>query len=112
LKKLEKFENKELYLKKDVTLSDVASKVDTNPKYLSKTVNKYKDKSFSNYIKDLRMHYVIDRLKNDKKFRLYTIEAIAKEIGYNQSTTFSKSFKLKTGLYPSYFIKQLNQISD
>ncbi len=108
LQKLKKFEDKELYLQKNSTLADVASKLNTNPTYLSKTVNKHKGKSFSNYIKELRVQYVIDRLKSDKKFRLYTIEAIAKEVGYIRAEPFSKSFKSKTGLYPSYFIKQLN----
>ena len=37
-----------------------------------------------------------------------TIEAIATEIGYKSTEPFSKAFKSKTGLYPSYFIKQLN----
>lgn len=108
LEKLKVFEAKELYLKKNTSLSDVASKLKTNPKYLSKTVNKFKEKTFSNYIRDLRIQYVIHRLKNDTKFRSYTIEAIATEIGYKSTEPFSKAFKSKTGLYPSYFIKQLN----
>ncbi|MGH1387721.1 helix-turn-helix domain-containing protein [Kordia sp.] len=108
LEKLKAFEAKELYLKKNTSLSDVASKLKTNPKYLSKTVNKFKEKTFSNYIRDLRIQYVIHRLKNDTKFRSYTIEAIATEIGYKSTEPFSKAFKSKTGLYPSYFIKQLN----
>ena len=108
LEKLSVFETKEMYLKKDSSLNQVASKLKTNPKYLSKTINTYKKKTFSNYIRDLRMEYVIGRLKSDKKFRAYTIQAIAKEIGYKSTEPFSKAFKAKTGLYPSYFIKQLN----
>ena len=107
LEKLSVFETKEMYLKKDSSLNQVASKLKTNPKYLSKTINTYKKKTFSNYIRDLRMEYVIGRLKSDKKFRAYTIQAIAKEIGYKSTEPFSKAFKTKTGLYPSYFIKQL-----
>ncbi|WP_298514007.1 AraC family transcriptional regulator [uncultured Kordia sp.] len=108
LEKLKAFEIKEMYLKKDSSLNHVASKLKTNPKYLSKTINTFKNKTFSNYIRDLRIEYVIHRLKNDKKFRAYTIQAIAKEIGYKSTEPFSKAFKAKTGLYPSYFIKQLN----
>lgn len=110
LEKLKVFEAKELYLKKDTSLVYVASKLKTNPKYLSKTVNKFKEKTFSNYIRDLRIKHVIHRLKNNKKFRSYTIEAIATEIGYKSTEPFSKAFKSKTGLYPSYFIKQLDNI--
>jgi AraC-like DNA-binding protein len=107
LEKLKTFEAKEQYLKKNTTLAEVASKLKTNPKYLSKTVNKHKKKSFSNYIRDLRIQYVLHRLKHDKTFQSYTVQAIASEIGYKSSEAFSKAFKTETGLYPSYFIKQL-----
>lgn len=109
LKKLDKFEEKKLFLNEKSTLKDVADSIKTNTSYLSKTVNAHKKKSFSNYITDLRVDYAIKRIKEDKKFRSYTIEAIAKEIGFKRSESFSKAFKQKTGLYPSYFIKELKK---
>ncbi|WP_298514004.1 helix-turn-helix domain-containing protein [uncultured Kordia sp.] len=108
LKKLENFETKELYLSKNSSLNEVAKKLKTNTSYLSKLVNAHKGKSFSAYITDLRINYAIRRLKEDKKFRSYTIDSIAREIGFNRSESFSKAFKNKTGLYPSYYIKNLD----
>ena len=35
--------------------------------------------------------------------------AIAQEVGFNNSESFSKAFYKKTGIYPSYFIKQLEK---
>ena len=107
LKKLERFEAKELYLSKNSSLNDVAKKLKTNTSYLSKLVNAHKGKSFTAYITDLRVNYAIRRLKEDKKFRSYTIDSIAREIGFNRSESFSKAFKNRTGLYPSYYIKRL-----
>lgn len=108
LKKLQKFEAKESYLSKHSSLNEVAKKLKTNTSYLSKLVNTHKGKSFTAYITDLRVNYAIKRLKNDKKFRSYTIDSIAQEIGFNRSESFSRAFKNKTGLYPSYFIKNLD----
>ena len=108
LKKLEKFEVKEQFLSRNCSLNEVAKKLRTNTSYLSKLVNSHKGKSFSAYITDLRINYAIRRLKEDKKFRSYTIDSIAQEIGFNRSESFSRAFKNKTGLYPSYFIKNLD----
>lgn len=75
---------------------------------MSKLVNAHKGKSFTAYITDLRVNYAIRRLKEDKKFRSYTIDSIARDIGFNRSESFSRAFKNKTGLYPSYYIKRLD----
>ncbi len=114
LNKLEEFEEKELFLSKDSTLVEVAKKIQTNTTYLSKVINTHKEKSFTSYITDLRVDYAIERLSHDRKFRSFTIGAIAQEIGFKRSESFSKAFKVKTGLYPSYFIKELEKqlISD
>ncbi|WP_162820123.1 helix-turn-helix domain-containing protein [Kordia sp. SMS9] len=109
LKNLEEFEEKELFLSQDSTLVEVAKKIQTNTTYLSKVINTHKEKSFTAYITDLRVEYAIERLSIDRKFRSFTIGAIAQEIGFKRSESFSKAFKLKTGLYPSYFIKELEK---
>ena len=100
---------KELFISKESTLIEVAKKIQTNTTYLSKVINTHKKKSFTSYITDLRVDYAIERLSHDRKFRSFTIGAIAQEIGFKRSESFSKAFKVKTGLYPSYFIKQLEK---
>ncbi len=114
LKKLAEFEHKEKFLSNESTLVEVAKKIQTNTTYLSKVINTHKEKSFTAYITDLRVDYAIERLSHDRKFRSFTIGAIAQEIGFKRSESFSKAFKVKTGLYPSYFIKELEkqQIKD
>ncbi|WP_109097196.1 helix-turn-helix domain-containing protein [Aquimarina sp. AU58] len=109
LEGLQKFEDKQGYVSPNITTGELAKKLQTNSKYLSKIINTYKQKSFSVYINELRIEYVIEKLKNESKFRLYTIKAISREIGFNTTEAFSKSFYKKTGIYPSYFIKQLEK---
>ncbi len=109
LEKLEDFTKKEKYLSNDLTIQSLSKSFGTNPRYLSKVINYYKKKNFSNYVNDLRVEYAVKKMKEDKKFRNYTINAIALEIGFNSTQSFSNAFHKKYGIYPSYFIKQLEK---
>ncbi len=106
---LSKFIEKQEYLSQKINLHSLAKKLQTNPKYLSKTINFYEQKSFTSYINDLRIGYVIDKLKIDRRLQSYAISAIASEIGFNNQQSFSQAFHKKTGIHPSYFIKQLQK---
>lgn len=109
IKKLNAFEKEKGYLKVNLKLSDLSKTFDTNNSYLSKTINHFKGKNFSQYINDLRISYAITKLKEDKKFRKYTIKAISEDVGFNNSESFAKAFYNNTGLQPSYFIKKLDE---
>ncbi|RKN13156.1 AraC family transcriptional regulator, partial [Aquimarina sp. AD1] len=58
---------------------------------------------------ELRIDFVVEKLKSDSKFRKYTIKAIANDIGFNTTDAFSRSFHKKTGIFPSFFLKQLEK---
>ncbi len=107
LEKLKVFEKEEGYLNNQLTLNEVAKKLETNTNYLSKVINLYLGQSFTKYLTELRLDYAMNRLKNDSKLRSYTIKSIAQESGFNSPEPFAKAFKKKAGIYPSYFIKQL-----
>ncbi len=110
INKLDKFEKSDKFIEKNITSSLLAKKFNTNIRYLSKIINTYKKKSVVTYLNDLRIEYTIQKLKNEKRFRKFTIHAIANEVGFNTSEAFSKAFHKKTGIYPSYFIKQLDKL--
>ncbi|WP_299245302.1 AraC family transcriptional regulator [uncultured Aquimarina sp.] len=109
IKGLEKLEAQEYFLKSDCNLRAMAKKLKTNATYLSQTINIHKEKNYNEYINDLRIEYVIKRLKDDKKFRSFSIQSIASEIGYKSSYSLVKHFKAKTGINPSYYIKSLDK---
>jgi len=112
LRGLERLEDQEYFLNIDCNLRSIAKKVRTNTTYLSKIINNHKKKNFNDYINDLRINYVLKRLKNDKKFRLFSIKSIASEIGYKSDYSFAKHFKAKTGLNPSYYIREINSLEE
>ncbi len=109
LSKLDSFEKKNKFLDCDITVNSLAKTFNSNSTYLSKVINFYKDTSFTNYLNSLRINYVINELKINKTLRSYTIKAISKEVGFSNSESFSKAFMKKTGLKPSYYIRQLNK---
>ncbi|AZB01401.1 helix-turn-helix domain-containing protein [Chryseobacterium joostei] len=109
LEALKKFENKEQYLTKGITLGKLAKNINTNTSYLSEVINVYKEKNFTSYINDLRIDYTLNRLVHDKKFRSYKLPAISEEIGYNSVQAFYMAFKKKTGTTPSIYIKEIEK---
>ncbi|WP_166921611.1 helix-turn-helix domain-containing protein [Flavobacterium poyangense] len=112
LDKLIKLEEKRLFLRQDFTLHNVAKRLKTNTAYLSKIVNSELDKNFSSYVNELRINYIIIELKNNTKLRSYSINAISEEIGYKSPESFTKYFKIATGISPSIYIKKINQMNE
>ena len=110
LKELKNFEKNKDYLNSNITIQNLAQKLNTNSKYLSIVINAKKQKSFTQYVNDLRIDNMVNELKINKSIRKYTITAIAEEAGFNTAESFSKAFYKRTGLKPSYFIKELQEL--
>lgn len=107
LKELDKFETKEFYLKKGITLGSLAKNLKTNTAYLSEIINTHKGKNFAAYLNELRINYALNKLVIDKRFRSYKLSVIAEELGYNNEQAFSLAFKKKTGTTLSIYIKEI-----
>ncbi|WP_156894550.1 helix-turn-helix domain-containing protein [Maribacter sp. 1_2014MBL_MicDiv] len=97
------------FLKQKTTLYNTAKKLKTNTSYLSTVINNNMGTTFSAFVNDIRMDYIINELKPNKQLRSYSVKAIAEEIGYKSADSFSKYFKQSTGLSPSSYIKKLNK---
>ncbi len=107
LQKLKKFEENEEYLKHKITTISLAKKFNTNSKYLSKVVNNYKQKSFTEYVNELRINYIINRLQYDKSFRNYKLKAIVNTVGFNSTDAFSKAFYKKEKVKFSEYLRKV-----
>jgi len=112
LRKLEAFEASDKFLKQNISLNLMASQFKTNATYLSQIINKSKAQNFNNYINSLRIHYITNKLYNEKKYREYKISYLAEECGYASSQVFVIAFKNEHGVTPSYFIKHLKNEND
>lgn len=109
LKRLEIFEQKQEFLNKDIDQKFLATKFKTNTTYLSKVINTYKETNFNGYLNRLRIHYIIDLLKKETKYRNYTIEALSETAGFTSPRQFSDVFLSETGLRPTYFLEQIRK---
>ena len=105
---LSTFEKGKAFLDQNFTIQDLAKEINTNATYLSKVVNHYKKVSFTHYINNLRIEYTIEELKKNDIFRKYTLKAIANDVGFKKSESFSSAFVKYAGIKPAYFLKQLN----
>lgn len=112
LNNLDLLESKKLFLSNNFKLTSMAKQLNTNTAYLSNILNEHKGISFSEYINDLRISYVLKELEQNQVFRKYTIQTISEEIGYKSSTTFIKAFRDRTKMTPSKYIKELNNLGN
>ncbi len=111
LKKLDEFEKADRYLNQGITIQSLANEMQTNSKYLSRVINHYKKKKFTSYINELRITYAVKELKENDTLRKFTIKAIANEMGFVSTETFTNAFYKQVSIKPSYFIKQLEKNS-
>ena len=107
--KLALFEKEKGFITKGITLADLASYCGTNTSYLSKIINSEKGKSFSQYINDLRLEYVIMLWKSNPKTRYLSIQQIAGKAGFTTAQNFSKNFQERYKIRPTYFLRKLNE---
>ncbi|WP_430412722.1 helix-turn-helix domain-containing protein [Kordia sp.] len=111
LSNLNSFEENKRYLDKGLSINELAKIVETNSKYLSIIINFHKQKTFSNYINDLRIDYIIKKIKQNKKYQKYNMVGLAEECGFSNRRSFSIAFNKRTKLSLKYFINELRKES-
>ncbi|REC48856.1 tetratricopeptide repeat protein [Chryseobacterium pennipullorum] len=108
---LQAFENNLHFNDKNVSRYNLAYALNINTKYLSAVIKKHKNFNFNQYINHLRINYIVDRLKNEPKYRKYKINHLAEITGYSSHSAFSLEFKKVVGIHPSAFIKTLDDVT-
>ncbi|NGX85320.1 helix-turn-helix domain-containing protein [Aequorivita sp. KMM 9714] len=106
LSKLDEFEKKKKFLNNNMALNLMASQLQTNNKYLRYILKKHRNTDFNNYINELRISYITNKLKTDPKYLQYKISYLAKESGFSSHSKFTKTFKRINNYSPSEFIQK------
>ncbi len=112
LKGLDEFEKSDLFLDSELSLSSLATRLNTNTRYLSQVIKDHRKTDFNSYINELRVNYIVDKLKNDPGWKDYKISALASIAGFSSHSQFAAVFKTFVGLSPSVFIKYLDKRQD
>lgn len=86
---------------KDISLTEIATRLDLNPSYFSRLFKKSVGVNFSDHLMSLRMTKAAAMLKNSSS----PIDVIARSVGYHHVPLFYNTFKKHTGLTPSEYRK-------
>ena len=79
---------------------------------MSKYINEILNTSFNQLINEYRILDFIERVKVDKEGRkTFTLDHLASLSGFSSKSTFIRAFKKQTGLAPSVFLKNLEEIN-
>lgn len=105
---MELINNEKIYLNNQLTIEDVAKKLNTNRTYLSQIINEKFDVNFNNFINKYRVKEAQQMLLKDSN-KAFTIESIANSAGFHSKSSFNTAFKKFTGLTPSDFVRIKNQ---
>jgi len=110
LEALDKWETNLGYLDQKTSQNSLASDLNTNTTYLSKIINTYQGQTFSNYIKDLRVTYAINHLKeNPHIIDTHSTIQIAEMFGFSSLDVFARAIKSKIGVTPAVYFRKLKK---
>jgi len=96
-----------LFTEPELTLSDLANRLEIHPNYLSQVINEMEGMNFYDYINGLRIEE-FKRLVTIPENQRFTLLALAYECGFNSKSAFNRFFKKATDLSPSEYVKNLN----
>ena len=109
LMKIEEFEKTELFTDEKFTMAKYALALESNAKYINYVLQKYKENTFSDYLNELRVKYIVNKLVEHPEYLNYKIGYLAKVSGFNSHSRFTYIFKKVLNISPSEFISQLNR---
>lgn len=99
-------QTEQLYLDPNITLSELAKKLKTNPSILSKVINSGFQQNFNDFINVQRVKDVQEKMQQEE-YAHYTLMSIAFDSGFNSKSTFNRAFKKFAGMSPREFQESL-----
>ncbi|MEG1572882.1 MAG: helix-turn-helix domain-containing protein [Bacteroidales bacterium] len=102
----ELMEKKQCFRDQDICLQDLAEELSISRNQLSYALNHHLNTSFYDYINELRVKDVKQRMQNPK-YAHYSILAIALDSGFKSKTVFYRFFKQVEGITPSEYRSSL-----
>lgn len=104
---LVEYMKKRPYHKLNLNIEDIAEALNTNTRYVSQVINETFEMNFFNFVNKFRIDEAKEILQSKDSER-YTIEGVAKMVGFNSKSSFNGAFKKSTGYTPSEYKKNNN----
>ena len=96
-------QEQKLYQNPELTLTDLAKKLETNASIISKTINQGFQMNFNDCINTYRIEAVKNSFANGEH-KKSTLLGIAFDCGFNSKATFNRAFKKNTGKTPKEYL--------
>ena len=96
------FEEKEVYLDKNLSIESLAKMSGTTKARMSHFINDVFGCNFPTFLNNYRVTKAVS-LFSDPANAIYTVEAIGESCGFNNRQAFHSSFKKRIGMPPSKF---------
>lgn len=94
-----------MYEEPELSLTDLANKLRTNPSLLSRAINKGFGMNFNDFVNYYRVQAVVEKLKAGEQ-QSKTLLSIAYDCGFNSKATFNRAFKKAMGTSPKTWMEQ------
>nr|WP_320119591.1 AraC family transcriptional regulator [uncultured Marinifilum sp.] len=101
------FQNEKVYLNPNISLKIVSQTLNIPSHHISETLNGLLGQSFNDFTNNYRIEE-FKLLLQDKKFKNFSILALAFEVGFKSKATFNNSFKKFTKQTPSEYKKSIS----
>lgn len=97
-----------VYTDPELSLKELAAKLEIHPNYLSQIINDKEKKTFYDFVNTYRVEE-FKRLIAIPKNQQFTLMAIAYDCGFNSKSTFNRNFKKITNQTPTQYLAGLNK---
>jgi len=104
----QRIKNSQAFLDSTLDLNALAILTDMTSAKLSKYIKTYYGISFVELINRLRIHYFLEQRQ---AFDQYTLETYIYQSGFANRSTFYAAFKKYMGVNPSFYLKELNELT-
>ena len=91
----------------ELSLTQLAKALKTNPSVLSKVINQGFGQNFNDFINDYRIAAVKQKLQAGE-YKTQTLLGIAYDCGFNSKATFNRAFKKATGVTPKEWVEKIS----
>jgi AraC-like DNA-binding protein len=94
-----------LYEDPELSLTQVAKQLQSNPSFISKMVNQGFELNFNDFVNQFRIEAVKEKLQAGEQ-KKQTLLGIAFDCGFNSKATFNRAFKKFTSLSPKEWLEK------
>jgi AraC-like DNA-binding protein len=104
-KLLQLLQSGKAYEDPELSLTQIAKQLQSNPSFISKMVNQGFGINFNDFVNQFRIEAVKEMLSKGEH-KKQTLLGIAFECGFNSKATFNRAFKKATGVSPKEWIEK------